>query len=262
LRVLVTGGSGTLGQTLVPKLTEAGHAVRIMSHSQAPSAAADPEWAQADLRTGAGLAEAVRGVDVIVHAASDPGDPEEVDVRGTGRLSTAAREEGVRHIVYVSIVGIDRIPLAYYAAKLETERIVELSGVPHTILRATQFHDLMEQWFLRGLVEGRRLVFLPKRYRFQLIDVRDVSRRLVELVAGEPAGRAADIGGPEALTLGEIAGQWRHATRWRAVILNLPKPGATAAAYRAGQAMTGPAGRFGNITWGQWLAERYSDGGS
>jgi uncharacterized protein YbjT (DUF2867 family) len=259
-RVLVTGGTGTLGRALVPALREAGHSVGIMSRSPpGPSADGDAEWAQADLRTGTGLDEAVHGVDVVVHAATNALDPQTVDVLGTRRLLTAARAAGVEHLVYVSIVGIDDIPLAYYRAKLEAERAVERSGIPHTILRATQFHDLMEQWFLRGLVQGRRIGFLPKAYRFQLIDVRDVAARIAEIVDGPPLERAPDVGGPELLRLGDIARQWREATGRRALLLDLPKPGETAAAYRAGHATTG-GNRYGMITWALWLAERYPAG--
>lgn len=253
--MLITGGTGTLGRALSPALGGSGHDVRIMSRRPA-SADAETEWAQADLRTGIGLAEAVSGVHVVIHAATDGLDPQLVDVRGTVRLLTAAGAAGVEHVVYVSIVGIERIPLPYYRAKLDAERIVGESDVPTTILRATQFHELMERWFLRGLVEGKRVCFVPKAYRFQLIDVRDVAVRLGEIVRNGALGRATDIGGPELLTLGQIARQWREATGRHVLLVNALKPGATAAAYSAGHAMT-PENRYGTITWREWLAERY-----
>ena len=87
---------------------------------------------------------AVRDVDVIVHCASSPRKTREIDVEGTKRLLKAADRAGVSHVVFISIVGIDRNPyFPYYRMKLETERLIESSPVPGTILRATQFHEFV-----------------------------------------------------------------------------------------------------------------------
>ena len=183
-RVLVTGGTGTLGRVLVPRLQLEGHTVRVLSRSARPTeAVAALEWAQGDLVRAGGVTEALRGVDIVIHAATDA-DSRAVDVPATERLLAGAREARIGHLVYVSIVGMERIPLPYYEGKLAVERMIEAGETRYSILRATQFPELMEGWFLRPAVEGRRLVLLPKSYRFQLIDVRDVSRRLAELAAG------------------------------------------------------------------------------
>jgi uncharacterized protein YbjT (DUF2867 family) len=121
-RVLVTGGTGGLGRELVPRLAAAGHAVRVMSRRTAP-AGATGEWARADLVTGDGLDEAVRGVDVVVHAASNAlQDTRATDVDGTRRLAEACKRAGVANLLYVSIVGVDRIGHPYYRAKWDAER--------------------------------------------------------------------------------------------------------------------------------------------
>src|SRR5690242_9260637 len=102
--VLVTGSTGDLGAALVPALRAAGHKVRAMSRTEGD--------VQADLATGAGLTEAVAGCEVVVHAASDPaGDPQATDVAGTRRLVETCQAEGVSHLLYVSIVGVDRNPM-------------------------------------------------------------------------------------------------------------------------------------------------------
>src|SRR5689334_17435067 len=142
--VLVTGATGTLGRKLVGAATEAGHHVRAMSrHSHVGYTGV--HWAQGDLLGNTGVDAAVDGVNVVVHCATQ--GTADKDVTSTENLITAARRAGVDHIVYVSIVGIDRIPLPYYKTKLRVEQTLEASGIGHTVLRATQFHDLIRMSF-------------------------------------------------------------------------------------------------------------------
>src|SRR5262245_5581061 len=143
MRVLVTGGTGRLGRALIPLLSTTGHSVTILSRVQRAGPGLHVSCAVGDLITGAGLREAVVEIDCIVHLASDSRNARAVDVEGTRRLVDHARAAGVKHLVYVSIVGVDRIPFAYYQCKLEAERIVVDSGVPYSILRATQFHSFV-----------------------------------------------------------------------------------------------------------------------
>src|SRR4051812_20851639 len=128
--VVVTGASGVLGQSLLSRTAAAGWRVRAVSRAEGRSSEA-VEWVRADLATGAGVDAAVAGADVLIHAASSPRrDTAVTDVEGTRRLLAAARAAGVAHVVYVSIVGVDRIPLAYYRAKRDAELAVEAAGVP------------------------------------------------------------------------------------------------------------------------------------
>lgn len=255
-RVLITGGTGILGSALLPLLNAGGHTVRILSRSpRKPGYDTAAEWAQDHIAEG--LADAVQDVDVIIHAASDALNAQEVDVQGTARLLEHAQTAGVAHLVYISIVGIDRIPMAYYKAKLEAERLIEGSSVPWSILRATQFHSLMERLFLLPVVKLPLIAPIPKRFKFQLIDVSDVAPALVDLVAQGPSGRVPDIGGPEVLTLENIARAWLDATGKRCLLVNLPLLGKTAAGFRRGY-NTVPENRTGSITWRDWLARVYS----
>ncbi|MBV9928179.1 MAG: NAD(P)H-binding protein [Acidobacteria bacterium] len=130
MRVLVTGGTGLLDRALVRSTVSAGHAARVLSR-RTRAATEGVEYAVGDIAAGAGLDAALSGVEAIIHAASDPRRPEEVDVGGTRRLVEAARAAGVGHLVYVSIVGVDRIPVRYYRMKLEAEGAVAASGLPH-----------------------------------------------------------------------------------------------------------------------------------
>ncbi|MDI6411918.1 SDR family oxidoreductase [Streptomyces albus] len=250
--VLVTGGTGTLGRPLVDRLLVDGVPVRVMSRRPRPADDNRPcEWAVCDLLTGAGLAAAVSGVRAIVHCATDPWR----EVRVLSRLAEAARRADCPHLVYISIVGVDRVPFPYYRAKLAAERALARSGVPWTVLRATQFHELVA-----GLTTAqRRLPFVvtPAGFRFQPVAVGEVAARLAGLVQGPPAGRVPDMGGPRVLTAREAAGLTLRATGRRARVHELPLPGRTARAFRRGGNLA-PGHATGRGRFEDFLAERYS----
>jgi uncharacterized protein YbjT (DUF2867 family) len=225
MTVLVTGASGTLGRVVLPRLAKDGHDLRPMSRH------AKPGWAVADLATGAGLTEAVRGADAIVHLASGGGRNRKTDIEGTRRL-VAAAVAGVRHFLYVSIVGIDRVPLGYYRTKMAAEAWVRAGEVPWTILRATQFPQLIDQIItvsgrLGVLVEDRSLLVQP-------VAVEDVADRIAGLLIGGPAG-AVEFGGPEVLRFGELAETWQRARGTSKPVLPIRLPGRIGEAVRAGR---------------------------
>jgi uncharacterized protein YbjT (DUF2867 family) len=248
-QVLVTGATGTLGRKLVGAATAAGHNVRAMSrHSHVGYTGV--HWAQGDLLANTGVDAAVEGVDVVVHCATQgTGDK---DVTSTENLIAAARKAGVAHIVYVSIVGIDRIPLPYYKTKLRVERALEASRVGHTVLRATQFHDLIKMFF--SIQRFSPLLCALGGVRFQPIDTRDVTSRLVELIDCEPAGRVADIGGPAVHTHAELARMYLAARGGRRPVVEVPVPGRIVAGYRTG-ANLAPDNPVGTIGFADYLAE-------
>jgi len=254
-RVLITGGTGVLGSEVARRLAQAGYAARVLSRRAAPAEGPPTEWARAQIETGEGLAEAVAGVDVVVHCASSPfRRTREVDVEGTRRLLEAAKAAGVSHFLYISIVGIDRIPLAYYKLKLAAERLIEESGVPYSILRAPQFFTLMDE-LLRNLL--RFLVGLyPAGFKFQPIDPGEVAERMVEAVEAGPGGRLPDIAGPEVRTAGELARAWLKARGKRRLLVPLPLFGRIAGGYRAGHNCASES-KYGRITWEEWLGRRY-----
>lgn len=257
MNVLVTGGTGVLGREVVRAAHAAGHRVVTMSRKPAPNAATAPRWATAHLVTGEGLAAAVADVDVVIHAASDPrGDPA-ADEEGTQRLAAAARAAGVGHVVYVSIVGIDRIPFPYYARKLAAERALAASGQPYSILRATQFHSFVDLLLGKAARAVPIVMPLPAGYHVQSVDVADVAARLLRAVDDGPQGLLPDYGGPERLTVGQAARLWKKACDVRKAIVPFPGFGATAAAFRAGHntlpADTSPENR-GRVSWEEWLA--------
>lgn len=252
MRILVTGASGVLGRAVVPRLEEVGHDVRRTSRY--PKAG----WVKADLATGEGLAEAVEGMDSVVHLASATKQYRkagEVDVAGTRRLTTAAERAGVDHVVLVSIVGIDRIPLGYYRHKLAAEKVLQASDVPWSILRATQFPQLVDERFL-PLVSRLGVLLADPGIAVQLVDPRDVADRIADLLATGPTRRVENFGGPEVQTSDEIVRSWLRATGKHRPVFSLRLPGRTPRAMREG-ALTTTDQPTGTRTWQDYLAERY-----
>jgi uncharacterized protein YbjT (DUF2867 family) len=256
MNVLVTGGTGALGREVVRAVSAAGHRAVTMSRRPAPDAAGAPRWATADIVSGEGLAAAVADMDVIIHAASDPrGDPA-ADENGTRRLAAAARAAHVRHLVFVSIVGIDRIPFPYYARKLAAERALAASGQPYSILRATQFHSFVDFLFRKASTAVPLVMPLPMGYHVQSVGLEDVAARLRRAIADGPNGLLPDFGGPERMTAREAARIWQEVRGVRKPLM--PFPGITAAsrAFRAGHntlpADTPPENR-GQLSWREWL---------
>lgn len=246
MRILVTGGTGTLGTPTATLLREVGHDVRILSRSARPGAS----FVTGDLVTGAGLREAFDGVQTILHLATlGP----RADVEMGRHVVTAAREAQVRHVVFQSIVGVDRIPLGYYRAKVAVEQLLVASDLPHTILRATQFHP-----FVDVLFSAQRFspVLLTPALEVQPIALSDVAARLVQIVAAGPSGRVADVGGPERITGREAAHAWARATGSRRPVVGVRLPGRIFETYAAGHHMV-PGAPFGTGTYGQHLLESF-----
>src|SRR5918998_2253061 len=146
--ILVTGGTGTLGQHVVRRLKDASCNVRVLSRRSRESGDGI-EFITGDLATGEGIEAAVNGVETIVHCAgSNKGDED----KARNLVRAASSQTRLPHLVYISVVGADRIPVVsrvdramfgYFASKRAAERVVADSGLPWTMLRATQFHDLI-----------------------------------------------------------------------------------------------------------------------
>jgi uncharacterized protein YbjT (DUF2867 family) len=248
--ILVTGGTGSLGRQVVPLLRNTGHDVRVLSrHSRADEDGI--RYLTGDLATGEGVELAVDGIETIIHCATSvKGD--EVKAR---HLVEAASRAGARHLVFISVVGADRI--GYFAAKRAAEQVIAGSGLPWTTLRATQFHDLV-LLIVRALAK-LPVVPAPAGWRVQPVDTRDVAARLVELALGAPAGLVPDLGGPRIYELAELVRSYLQATDRHRLIVPVPLPGRAARAYRAG-ANLAPDQAVGRHTWEDFLAERLSRG--
>jgi uncharacterized protein YbjT (DUF2867 family) len=257
--ILVTGGTGTLGSFVVPRLRDAGCNVRVLSrHSR--DAEEGIEYLANDLTTGEGIEPAVEGVEVIIHlAGGQKGD----DVK-TQNLVRAASRAGTPHLVYISVVGADRIPVVsgidramfgYFASKRAAERVVAGSGLPWTTLRATQFHELA---LLTAQYMAKLPVLpVPTGFQFQPVAASEVATRLVELALGAPTGLVPDIGGPRVYGMDEMLREYLRAAGKRRPMIPVWAPGRAARAIRAGANLT-PERALGRQTWEEFLAGKVS----
>jgi uncharacterized protein YbjT (DUF2867 family) len=247
--ILVTGGTGTLGRVVVQRLVAQSRPVRVLSRGPPPAEPGPAEWAIGDLKTGRGVGAAVAGADVIVHCATGLGD-----VGAAQHLIASARRAGSPHLTYISIVGVDRTPAGYYKSKLKVERLVEHSGLPWTVLRATQFHQLI----LRGCEALARLPVLPvpAGTSFQPIEAGEVAARLAELATGPAAGRVPDMGGPEVRGAASLALSYLAARGRDRPVVPVRLPGTVFAGYRRGDHLA-PDHAVGRVTFEEFLAERW-----
>jgi uncharacterized protein YbjT (DUF2867 family) len=249
--ILLTGGTGTLGRVIVPRLRDTGCYLRVLSRNVHQSTETI-EYVTGDLATDQGIRPAVEGVDVIVHMAGGPKGDDEA-TRNLVRAAAAAR---VRHIVYISVIGADRVPLGYFRAKHGAEQAVADSGVPWTTLRAAQFHDLILT-MLQAMVK-LPVIPVPGGVRLQPVAPDDVAARLVELALAPPAGLVPDLAGPTTYGLGELIHGYLRASGKRRATMPVRMPGKVGRAYRAGKNLA-PAGAVrGAGTWEDFVAERLS----
>lgn len=262
MRMLVTGGTGHLGQAMVSALRARGHQVRVLTRR--PRHDPGVEWIVGDLATGDGVRSAVAGVDAVVHAATNSpaaqrgrfvmrdflASPADVDVSGTRTLLAAAQQAGVKQFTHVSIVGLEHLRgVPYSRRKLQAEQIVKTHDVPWSIVRATAFYWLLERMF--ETMAKKRLLALPAQVRMEPVDSDEFAEFIAECVAEGRSGVRQDFVGPQTLSMLELMDQYLHAQGQSRRIYHAPIPPRIQAAMTAGN--TAPNARRGKTTWGEWL---------
>jgi uncharacterized protein YbjT (DUF2867 family) len=255
--ILVTGGTGTLGRLVVDRVRNTGRDVRVLSRRSREDEQG-VEFVTGDLSTGEGIEAAMDGCEVVVHiAGSSNGDEQKAR-----HLMPAAARAGVRHLVYISVVGADRVPissgidramLGYFESKYGAERVVADSGVPWTTLRATQFHELLFTTIQQ--MSKMPLIPVPAGFNFQPVAAAEVADRLVELTLAAPAGLVADIAGPRVYSMSELIRGYLRAVGKHRLLVPLWLPGKAASAFRAG-ANLAPDRAVGRRTWEDFLNAR------
>lgn len=245
--ILVTGGTGTIGRRAVALLREAGRDVRVLTrHPREPEPGI--EHVAGDTVKGTGLDAALEGVDTVLHLA---GGAKGDDVAAR-HLVAAARRAGTKHLVLISVVGADRMPIGYFRMKHAAEQEFAGSGIPWSIVRVAQLHDFVLP--VVKMMAGMPLAPAPRGLRFEPVAVEEVAARLADLALGEPAGLVSDLAGPEVLDVADMIRTFNEARGRRRALLPIRIPGAIGRAYRAGDNLAGDSATRGRRTWTEFLA--------
>ncbi len=203
MKVVVVGGTGLIGKNVVSILRGRGHEVIAASPSKGINAV-----------TGEGLAEAIRGAQVVVDVANSPSfeDKAAMDFfeRSGRNLIAAETGAGVKHHVAVSVVGTDRLLASgYFRAKMAQENLVKGSGIPYTIVRSTQFFEFVGA--IAGSATEGEMVRLPSAL-LKPIAAEDVSAAVAEIALKAPLNGLVDLAGPESIALNQLVQQFLSAT--------------------------------------------------
>ncbi len=244
MKIVVIGGTGLIGSKTVAILRQGGHEV----------VAASPQ-SGVNTVTGEGLKEALAGAQVVVDLANSPsfedGAVMEFFEASEGHLLPAEASAGVQHHVVLSIVAVDRTENGYFRAKLAEEKLIVASGIPYTIIRATQFME-----FLKGIADSSaeaNVVRLPP-VQFQPIASDDVAAIVAETALRPPRNGVIEIAGPERAPFDEIVARYLKAVGDpRAVVRD---PGARYWGGEVEERSLVPLGeaRLGRIGLDEWLS--------
>jgi uncharacterized protein YbjT (DUF2867 family) len=243
MKIVVIGGTGRVGSSVVRRLSEQGH----------DAVAAAPSTG-VDTITGEGLAGVMAGADVVVDVANAPVWDDDAVLEffttSTRNQLAAEREAGVGHHVAVTIVGADRLPdSGYLRAKVAQEAEIMAGGVPYTILRAAQFFEFLPQIVEAG-AEGDTVRLSPGLIQF--VAAADVAATVVELAVGPPAGRL-ELGGPEALGIDAWARRLFAMTGDDRTVIGDPHARYYGTELTGGELTPGPGARVGTVDFDTWL---------
>lgn len=244
MRIAVAGGTGTVGAHAVRAARARGHEVILLTRSHG-----------VDLTTGAGLAERLLGVHAVIDATNVHTASARASIAyftaATTNLLAAERHAGVGHHVALSIVGVDRAPVGYYAGKSAQETLVAAGPVPWSIVRTTQFHEFAAQMYATAAIGP---MHLAPRMRTRPIAAAETGARLVEVAEAPPCGRARDVAGPREESLVEMIRAYARARGSHALIPAISLPGAFGRAQRDGSLLPGSDADIGSQTFAEWVA--------
>ncbi|MET9315317.1 NAD(P)H-binding protein [Kribbella sp. NPDC003505] len=246
--VAVAGATGAVGRHVVANLRDRGLKVLPIARSLG-----------VDLVTGAGLREALTGADAIIDVCNvvTTGRRASVDFFGkaTANLVDAAEALGIERYVLLSIVGIDEVDYGYYEGKRIQEKLLRDSEVPHTILRATQFHEFAAQMLER--MSWGPIALVPM-FKSAPVAAEEVADRLVELATFAPSARNLhlELCGPEVLDLGEMTARICRRTGRQVLRVPLPVPGKPGRSMRKGGLLPRGVCEVGSQTFDDWLRHR------
>jgi uncharacterized protein YbjT (DUF2867 family) len=245
MKISIIGATGLIGSKVVDLLKRDGHDVVAASRATG-----------ADVLTGAGLADALTGADVLVDVTNAPSfeDDPVMDffTRSSANLVAAAKEAGVGHYVALSIVGVDGLPESgYMRAKVVQEKTIVGSGLPYTIVRATQFQEFAAA--IVGSLESDDEVRTPDAL-IQPIAADDVVAEVARVAVGSPVNGVVNIGGPDKISFSDLArGVLAKQGADKAVVID-PQARYFGTPVQQNSLVTADGAMLGTVRFADWLA--------
>ena len=245
MKIVVIGGTGLIGSKVVELLAEHGH----------EAVAASPN-SGVDTITGEGLAEVLVGANAVVDVSNSPSFADD-DVlafftTSTANLLAAERDAGVTHHVALSVVGSDRLPdSGYLRAKVAQERLIEDSGRPYSIVRATQFYEFVGRIADEVTVDGTARVSTGF---MQPMAAADVSAAVARVAAGDPIDGVLEIGGPERIGMDELIRTGLAAKGDTRAVVSDPEAPYFGTRLEGTELVPGPEAQLSTTTFADWLA--------
>lgn len=244
MKIVVLGGSGLIGKKLVNLLRQRGHEVVAASPSTGVNAL-----------TGEGLADALKGTQVVVDVSNSPSFEDRAVMEffeTSGRnLLPAEAVAGVGHHVALSVVGTERLLASgYFRAKMAQETMIQACGTPCTIVRATQFFEFVGA-IAQSATEGQT-VRLPSTL-MQPIVSDDVAAALADVAVGKPLNGMVEVAGPEPIRMDELVRRFLRASRDERQVTTDPQAGYFGTAVNDQSLTPGANPRLGPTRFDDWL---------
>lgn len=245
MKIVVMGGNGLIGKSLVKRLRDRSHEVVAASRSSG-----------IDAVTGTGLAAALAGADVVVDVANSPSFEDAAVLAffeaSSRNLLSAEKVAGLGHHVALSVVGAERLPdSGYLRAKVAQEKLIRSGGIPYTILRATQFFEFVGS-IADSAAEGNSIRLPPAL--MQPVAAEDVAATLAEIAMGNPVNGTIELAGPEPIRMDELVRRFFAATGDARPVKTDPQARYFGAVPDDRSLTPGDNPRLGATRFGDWLA--------
>jgi uncharacterized protein YbjT (DUF2867 family) len=247
MKIVIIGGSGLIGSKLTSKLRQLGHEV----------IAASPD-SGVNTITGEGLAEALKGAQVVVDVANSPSFEDKAvleffETSGRNLLAAGARA-GVKHHIALSVVGTDRLQESgYFRAKQVQEDLIRKSGMPYTIVHSTQFFEFLGS-IVASSAKGEEIHLSPAE--IQPISSDDVAAAMADVTLGDPAKGVVEIAGPETFTLADLAQRYLIKTQDARKVKPDPQARYFGAILKTKTLVPAGNARLGKIDFETWIKAR------
>ncbi|CAF1381512.1 unnamed protein product [Adineta steineri] len=265
-KILITGGTGVLGRAISEIFRSNQTNFIVGSRNQNTktynnmnfNSNLDSKWVYLDLLKNEGFNKCLdNDIDTILHIATvnmqkingQPGD-----IILTKNLLNFIEKKNIKHFVYISVVGIDKIPFSYYKGKLECEHLIKTSSIPYTILRSTNFHDFVDAAVSEFLQRPIRII--PKSLKAQPIQVEAVAMELNKIIQGSPLNTTYDIGGKSVYNMKEILDSLMKAHHENKLVINMPAMGKILKGFAKGYNTCNNI-QLSSNTWEEYLSKKY-----